>query len=97
MIHRAVFRSPEERAKKGDAAQVDAANVAELIISAGIVFSVYFHVLAHQQTWQCHWHKRTVQNSVLEADARIFWKKTGARPAIKPTEKHGGGQKNGDF
>lgn len=72
MIRRAVFWPPEERAKKGEAAQVDAANVAEFVISACIVFGVNFHVLAHQQTWQCHWHKRTVQNSVLEADARIF-------------------------
>ncbi len=47
MIHRAVFWPPEERAKKGETAQIDAANVAEFVISAGIVFGINFHVLAH--------------------------------------------------
>jgi hypothetical protein len=88
---------PKYRTKEKESAGIDSGDITELVTSAGVVFIVNFHVLAHQETRQGHWHERAMQDSVLEANAGIFRKKSPARPAVKPADKNRDGQKNANI
>lgn len=86
MIRRAAFGTPEQRPEKGQAADVDAADIADFVRAPGIVRRKNIHVLAEKQTWQRQRHQRTVQHAVTKAKGFIFGKRPGERPAVRPAQ-----------
>jgi len=89
MIVRAMFWPPEDRAEKCEAAEIDAANVADLVKSSRIVRRINRHVPADDEARQRNRHERAVQHSVAEPGGLIFWKRPRRRPAVKPAEQDG--------
>ena len=93
----AVFRSPEQRAEKGQAADIDTADVAYFVWSPGIVRPEYIHILAKEQAWQRERHQCPVQHAVAEAKGFIFGKSQGRSPSVKPAQQQGADQKSDNF
>jgi len=81
------FRTPENRAEKGEAAEVDAADVADFVKPSRIVRRINRHILADDKARQRNRHQCAVQHSVAKAGGSVFWISPWRRPAIKPAEQ----------
>ncbi len=87
-------RTPEQRAEKSEAAQIDATDVADLVKPPGIVRIVNFHVPADGEAWQRDGHERAVQHSITEARRLVLRKSERRGEREKPAEQNRDDQKS---
>lgn len=97
MIVRAVFWPPENRAEKGEAAEIDAADVADFVKSSRIVRRINRHIPADDEARQRNRHQCAVQHSVAKSGGSVFWKSPRRRPSIKPAGHQGDDDEDGGF
>jgi len=88
---------PEQRAKKTQTAEIDAADIADFVRAPRIIRRKNFHILTEEQARQRERHQRPVQHAVAKTKGCVFWKGPSKRPAVKPADQCGDDQKCGNF